>query len=109
MRLIDGENLEEYLNYRLDELRADNGNFDMYTDGFDECVSRVEDFQPIDPVHAAGVCYCWECKNYHPDVGWCDELSFFYDRDGDPCAPYESTEWKMFSENDFCSNGEPKE
>ena len=63
----------------------------------------------IDPVVAAGGCYCRECKHYHAGTGWCDQLSYFQTSDGEPCSPAESMDWKMFQENDFCSHGKRKE
>ena len=63
----------------------------------------------IDPVEAAGGCYCRECKHYHAGTGWCDQLSYFQTSDGEPCSPAESTDWKMFQENDYCSIGQRKE
>lgn len=36
--------LERDLNTRLTSLRERNGNYDQYTDGFDEAVDRVENF-----------------------------------------------------------------
>ena len=47
--LIDRAELEKHLNSRLDELRAECGDYDPYVDGFDECVSRVEDFKSAQP------------------------------------------------------------
>lgn len=44
MRLIDADALEAHLNRRLKDLRADNGEHDHYTDGYDEVVCVVEDF-----------------------------------------------------------------
>lgn len=35
--------LEEKLNRRLEQLRKEYGNYDHYTDGFDEAVDIVED------------------------------------------------------------------
>ena len=49
---------------------------------------------------------CKDCKHYHKDTGWCDEHSHFVNLDGEACHPWESAEWKMFDEDDFCSNGE---
>ena len=40
--------LERELNARLAFLRERNGNYDQYTDGFDEAVDRVENFQTAD-------------------------------------------------------------
>lgn len=42
---IDREALEIELNHRLSFLMAENGEYDAYTSGFDECVDRVENFQ----------------------------------------------------------------
>lgn len=52
---------------------------------------------------------CRDCIYYHPKTGWCDELSFFQTSDGVPCSPYESADWKMFMEDDFCSRGKRAE
>ena len=46
----------------------------------------------IDPVHAAGACYCRECRNYNkPRLGWC---SHHMDRE---------------NPDDFCSWGKRRE
>ena len=45
---IDREKLEADLNIRLSALREQNGYYDHYTDGFDECVDRVENFPAAD-------------------------------------------------------------
>ena len=46
----------------------------------------------IDPVHAAGACYCWECRNYNkPRLEWC---SHHMDRE---------------NPDDFCSHGQLRE
>ena len=42
---IEREALEIELNHRLSFLMAENGEYDAYTSGFDECVDRVENFQ----------------------------------------------------------------
>ena len=52
------------------------------------------------------VVHCKECKNWHKDIGWCDKHSHFINSDGSFCRPWESNDWKMFNENDFCSDGE---
>lgn len=46
---IEREALEVTLNHRLNFLMAENGEYDHYTSGFDEAVTRVEDF-PADDV-----------------------------------------------------------
>ena len=55
-------------------------------------VGDIEDAPTIDPVHAAGACYCWECRNYNkPRLGWC---SHHMDRE---------------NPDDFCSRGQRRE
>lgn len=44
---IRREKLEVLLNQRLSALRKVNGNYDAYTDGFDECVDLVENFPSV--------------------------------------------------------------
>ena len=45
---IEREALEVSLNHRLNFLMAENGEYDHYTSGFDEAVTRVEDFPAAD-------------------------------------------------------------
>ena len=45
---IEREALEVALNNRLNFLMADNGEYDHYTSGFDEAVTRVENFPAAD-------------------------------------------------------------
>lgn len=47
-RYADLDALEKELNERLAFLRERNGNYDQYTDGFDEAVDRVENFPAAD-------------------------------------------------------------
>lgn len=66
----------------------------------------------VDAIPAAAVAEvvrCRECKHYHANTGWCNQLSYFQNSDGEPCSPAESMEWKMFMEDDFCSYGQRKE
>lgn len=79
------------------------------SDGKNVPIKDIVHAPTIDPVHAAGGCYCRECEYYHSKNGWCDKLSFFQTDDGEPCAPSESCNWKMFSEDDFCSYGERRD
>ena len=58
-------------------------------------VCDIENAPNIDPVHAAGGCYCRECN--------------FWDSDG-RCEPLKNGLIIEFTEpNDFCSYGERKE
>ena len=45
---IDREALEVELNHRLNFLMGENGEYDHYTSGFDEAVTRVENFPDAD-------------------------------------------------------------
>lgn len=47
-RYADLDALEKALNERLTFLRECSGNYDPYTDGFDEAVDRVENFPTAD-------------------------------------------------------------
>ena len=95
MRLIDAVELfsllkEQYIHNK--ELRQN-----IVARGWQGALQLLYDAPTIDPVHAAGACYCWECKYFDPDeniapnTGSCSfvEMVRFFD--------------------DFCSKGEPKE
>lgn len=45
---IEREKVEIDLNHRLNFLMAENGEYDHYTSGFDEAVTRVENFPSAD-------------------------------------------------------------
>ena len=47
-KYIDREALEVELNHRLNFLMGENGEYDHYTSGFDEAVTRVENFPDAD-------------------------------------------------------------
>ena len=79
---IEREALEIALNHRLTFLMAENGEYDHYTSGFDEAVTRVEDFPAADvaPVrhgrwiekekYTFGIMYdCSLCENRILDNG----------------------------------------
>ena len=65
---IEREALEVALNHRLNFLMAENGEYDHYTSGFDEAVTRVENFPNADvaPVRHGrwidGDPYCPICR-----------------------------------------------
>ena len=63
----------------------------------------------VKKLEAVPVVHCKECKNWHKDIGWCDKHSHFIDSDGEFCHTWESSCWKMFDENDFCSDGERRD
>ena len=47
-KYIEREALEVELNHRLNFLMGENGEYDHYTSGFDEAVTRVENFPSAD-------------------------------------------------------------
>lgn len=47
-KYIERDALEVALNHRLNFLMAENGEYDHYTSGFDEAVTRVENFPAAD-------------------------------------------------------------
>ena len=69
---------------------------ESWADGYDKAIDlaygMAENAPTIDPVHAAGACYCWECRNYNkPRLEWC---SHHMDRE---------------NPDDFCSRGQRRE
>lgn len=89
-RLIDADAAKiRFANYREDCINEDDINA---ADVFADVVSELDEFQTIDPVHAAGACYCRECRNYNkPRLEWC---SHHMDRE---------------NPDDFCSWGKRRE
>ncbi len=91
--------LEEKLNRRLEQLRKEYGNYDHYTDGFDEAVDIVE----AEPTAAdvVEVVRCEKCKFYeiveywHPDCNGTKQVCRLLKR--------------QMQEDDFCSYGERKD
>ena len=83
---IEREALEVELNHRLNFLMGENGEYDHYTSGFDEAVTRVENFPAADvaPVRhgkwlygdyydigdVCSECY-WDSKMTHPSYRYC--------------------------------------
>ena len=69
---------------------------ESWADGYDKAIDlaygMAENAPTIDPMHAAGACYCRECRNYNkPRLGWC---SHHMDRE---------------NPDDFCSWGKRQE
>ena len=92
---IEREALEVALNYRLNSLMAENGEYDHYTSGFDEAVTRVEAFPAADVapvVHGRWIFgkdlpYSWgkyQKNKYHLYCSECSEQSFNRSEDNDP-------------------------
>lgn len=87
-RLIDADALIERLKFK----RRLNGNIPDKCAGYDSAIAQANKPPSVDPVHAAGVCYCRECRNYNkPRLEWC---SHHMDRE---------------NPDDFCSYGQLRE
>lgn len=55
------------------------------------------------------VIHCRECGHYDPDTEFCEIHSHFITRHGEFCYPSESDEWKTFSPDYFCGDGERRD
>ena len=88
---IEREALEVALNHRLNFLMAENGEYDHYTSGFDEAVTRVENFPAAD---VSPVVRCKDCRRRGRE-----DCAMFY-----RCNCGEQHTWE--TDNDFCSYGE---
>ena len=104
---IEREALEVALNHRLNFLMAENGEYDHYTSGFDEAVTRVENFPAADVVE---VVRCRECKYWGDEAGELqrsDGVLFARCKVHNYLLDGRHTGWCP-TENDFCSYGERK-
>lgn len=95
-RLIDAENYRNLFNEEfkktMELIRKGETHLDTLAEGFTEADRVIRALPTIDPAHAAGACYCWECRNYNkPRLGWC---SHHMDRE---------------NPDDFCSWGKRRE
>lgn len=105
MRLIDADellksyNLENAVKYPI----GDGQGYDTMM--LYEIADMICDAPTVDAVE---VVRCKDCKNWHSDVDWCDCHSTFINAKGEKCQPWESSEWRMFSADDYCSYGERK-
>ena len=92
---IEREGLEVALNHRLNFLMAENGEYDHYTSGFDEAVTRVENFPAADVatvrhgrwlqqvVLGQKAWDCSECKTLgSPHWKWCPVCGCKMDLEG---------------------------
>lgn len=86
-----------------DELfRAMKYDRDQYHKGFSD--GRASGYAERDEE----IVRCFDCKHYAPDIEFCEIHSHFITRNGEFCYPSESSEWKTFSPDDYCSQGERK-
>ena len=95
-KYIKRDALEAALNHRLNFLMAENGEYDHYTSGFDEAVTRVENFPAADvaPVRHArwdengrcsncgGHAPFWCMASTYYKSPWCQECGAKMDLEG---------------------------
>lgn len=62
-----------------------------FLSGIATAISEVEAAPTIDPVHAAGACYCRECKHWQEHYDYCKEFA------------------EERNQGDFCSRGQRRE
>lgn len=84
---------------------ADALCFDVALDGLGNEIRFVDardvnEAPTIDPVHAAGGCYCWECEYRTKDTRW-TRAGFCGRRDAGPMM--------IARPDDFCSRGKRRE
>lgn len=97
-RLIDADNLTYYLAVNDEDEQV-----------FYIKLEDIDDAPSIDPVHAAGGCYCWECENADPYMCVGVKLNATYPPDMAGlfrCYKYDGIYRTRY---DFCSRGERRE
>jgi hypothetical protein len=72
----------------------------------DYAIGLIDDAPTVEAVE---VVRCKDCEHWHDETGWCTKHSHFIGCDGMACHPSQSSEWKMFNADDFCSYGERRE
>ena len=72
----------------------------------DQMMREIKNHKPTIFISEPEIVRCKDCKHWHKYTGWCYHHSHFVTSDGEACHPWESADWKMLDENDFCSYGE---
>ena len=91
-RLIDADALSEQLNERLRCCNKGSVVEACFLVSLDMINSMpAVSLTPNDPVHAAGACYCWECKPWQEHYDYCKEFA------------------EERNQGDFCSRGQRRE
>lgn len=88
--------------FNIDDMMNVNGTLISLRDARE----TISNFPAADVVE---VVRCKDCKHYAPEIEYCGIHSHFVTRNGDFCYPDESSEWKTFSPEDYCSQGERRE
>ena len=94
-RLIDAENYRNLFNEEfkktMELIRKGETHLDTLAEGFTEADRVIRALPTIDPVHAAGACYCRECKHCQEHYDYCKEFA------------------EERNQGDFCSRGQRRE
>ena len=73
-RLIDANALSKKWQDMLDIKTGEKEEIAVYKI-FEILIKRLSQEPTIDPVHAAGVCYCRECKHWQEHYDYCEEFA----------------------------------
>ena len=98
MKLIDANNINKFCQERQ---CADYGLYNLgYQDCKDQINNYIDNIPKIDPVHAAGGCYCKVCLHsepvaYEDNKGWVTPIDEYW------CNKHKDT----MPLNGFCSEG----
>lgn len=95
-RLIDANALSKKWQDMLDIKTGKKEEIAVYKI-FEILIKRLSQEPTIDPVHAAGACYCWECR--FADIGGNGVESWRY------CK----VKYRNIYPTDFCSYGQRRE
>lgn len=95
-RLIDANALSKKWQDMLDIKTGEKEEIAVYKI-FEILIKRLSQEPTIDPVHAAGACYCWECR--FADIGGNGVESWRY------CK----VKYRNIYPTDFCSYGQRRE
>lgn len=95
-RLIDANALSKKWQDMLDIKTGEKEEIAVYKI-FEILIKRLSQEPTIDPVHAAGACYCWECR--FADIGGNGVESWRY------CK----VKYRNIYSTDFCSYGQRRE
>lgn len=101
--LISKKNLAEVYKKWIDDCATENMKTECGV--IEDCLCELYAQEVIDPVHAAGACYCSECKHAR---NWPNGLCY---KNTEPCdnAKGYKGEAVCVNKTDFCSYGEMKQ
>ena len=71
----------------------------------EDIIASIENAPSVDVVPVGR---CRDCAKYHAEIAWCDEWSCF-EKDGEPCDPADSMQWRELEPEEYCSRFQGKE